>query len=620
MGHRWTSGPRCARDACRAPALPVAVAPRMLAGVGGGRADMGGWRRWVIAAGAVLLPAVAAVAPPLHAAGPAPTVAPERMAVFARSTMVAAAHPAAVAAGRAILRAGGSAVDAAVAVQMVLTLVEPQSSGIGGGAFMLHWSAATRTVTAFDGREAAPAAATPELFLGPDGRPLPFPVAVVGGLSVGVPGAVRMLDLAHRRHGRLPWAELLAPAIALAEAGVPISPRLHEALAEDPALRDDPAAARLYYGPGGAAKPAGTPLANPELADTLRILAREGADALYAGPIAADIVAAVQGARRPGRMTTDDLAAYRAKEREPVCAPYRRWRVCGMGPPSSGGIAIAQALGMLERFDLPALGPAAPAAWHLVAEASRLAFADRDRYVADGDLVPVPVAGLLDRAYLAGRAAGIRPDAAAGRVPAGDPPGRRAGLGADDSREIPATSHLVVVDAAGDAVSMTTSIEGAFGAHVMVRGFLLNNQLTDFSFRPEVEGRPVANRVEAGKRPRSSMSPTIVLDADGRLALAAGSPGGPRIIGYVLKALLGVLDWGLDPQQAIDLPNLLNRNGATEIEAAPASAAIADALRGLGHAVQTMTGPPSGLQAVQVVKGGLVGGTDPRREGAVLGD
>jgi gamma-glutamyltranspeptidase/glutathione hydrolase len=503
-------------------------------------------------------------------------------------------------------------------VQLVLGLVEPQSSGIGGGAFLLNWSAAERRLVTWDGRETAPAAATPDQFLGPDGKPLRFMEAVVGGLSVGVPGAMRMLEAAHRTHGRLSWAALFQPAIRLADGGFPMSPRLAASLAGDRALFADRAAAALYYQPDGTPKPVGTPLVNAEYAATLRALADGGADALHTGPIAADIVAAVAGAARPGRMTAADLAGYRPVEREPVCVAYRVWRVCGMGPPGSGGLAIAQVLGMVERHDIAAAGPASPAAWHLLLEASRLAFADRDRFVADPDREPPP-AGLLDRGYLAARAGLIRPDASLGRAPAGEPPGRRADRAPDASLEIPATSHLVVVDRDGNAVSMTTTIEGPFGAKVMVRGFLLNNELTDFSFVPEADGRPVANRVEPGKRPRSSMSPTMVFDRDGRLVLALGSPGGARIPGYTLKALVAMLDWGLDPQRAVSLPNLLNRNGPTELEQLPGTAPLADALRRLGHEVQPMTAP-SGLQAVRVLADGLVGGADPRREGVAVGD
>lgn len=569
-----------------------------------------------------LLPRILAPLLALAVAGPAMAdparLAPERMAVYARRQMVAAAHPAAATAGLEILRSGGSALDAAIAVQMVLGLVEPQSSGIGGGAFLIHWSAAERRLVTWDGRETAPAATKPDQFLGPDGRPLRFMEAVVGGLSVGVPGAVRMLEAAHRRDGRLPWARLLQPAIRLAEEGFPMSPRLVASLEGDRALAADPAAGALYYQADGQPKPVGTVLVNPAYAETLRAIAEHGADALHTGPIAADIVAAVTGAARPGAMTEADLAAYRPVERPPVCVAYRVWRVCGMGPPGSGGLAIAQVLGMVERQDLASAGPASPDAWHWLLEASRLAFADRDRYVADPDFEPPP-AGLLDRSYLAGRAALMRPDATLGRAPAGMPLGRRADRAPDASLEIPATSHLVVVDRDGNAVSMTTTIEGPFGSKRMVRGFLLNNELTDFSFVPEVDGRPVANRAAPGKRPRSSMSPTMVFDRDGRLVLAVGSPGGSRIPGYTLKALVAMLDWDLDLQRAVSLPNLLNRNGPTELEALPGTEALAEGLRQRGHEVRPLTAP-SGLHAIRVLSDGLVGGADPRREGVAVGD
>ncbi|BBK33729.1 gamma-glutamyltransferase 1 [Stella humosa] len=574
-------------------------------------------RRWPLAALLCCLVLPAWAGPP--AGSPPPGLAPERMAAYARSHMVAAANPLAAAAGRTILQAGGSAVDAAIAVQMVLTLVEPQSSGIGGGAFLLHWSAAGRELRTYDGRETAPAAAGPNLFLGADGRPLRFMDAVVGGLSVGVPGAVRMLEAAHRAHGRLPWADLFQPAIALARDGFAISPRLAATLQDDAALRADPAAGPYFYQPDGSPKPAGTLLANPALAATLQAIATGGADALHTGPIAQDIVAAVAGAARPGSMTLADLVGYRPQVRDAVCVPYRLWRVCGMGPPSSGGVAIAQVLGMVERHDLTAAGPASPDAWHLLLEASRLAFADRDRYVADPDRVPLPP-GLLDRRYLADRGGLIRTGESLGRATAGEPPGKRADFAPDRSLEIPATSHMVIVDRDGNAVSMTTTIEGPFGSKLMVRGFLLNNELTDFSFVPEADGRPVANRVEGGKRPRSSMSPTMVFDRDGRLVMALGSPGGARIIGYTLKALVAMLDWDLDPQRAVSLPNLLNRNGPTELEMTPGAGPLADGLRRLGHEVQPMTAP-SGLQAIRLLPGGgLVGGADPRREGVAVGD
>lgn len=531
--------------------------------------------------------------------------------------MVVAANPLAAKAGRDILRAGGSAIDAAIATSLVLNLVEPQSSGIGGGAFLLHYDGKSGEITAYDGRETAPAAAGPDLFLRPDGEPMGFWEAVVGGRSVGVPGLLRMFELAHKAHGRLPWAALFEPAIRLAEEGFAVSPRLNELIARDKYLMTFPRAAAYFYDASGAPLAVGTILRNPTFAETLRRVARDGADAFYTGPIAEAIIAAVQGAAlNPGGLTLSDLVGYRAKQRPPVCGPYRAWRVCGMPPPTSGGVTMLQILGILQGFDLPALTPDSATAWHLITEASRLAFADRNRFLADSDFVPVPVGDLLDPAYLARRGGLISPDASLGKALPGLPTQNGA---MPVQYDPPSTSHLVVVDADGNAVSMTASIENAFGARLMAAGFMLNNELTDFSFRPETDGRPVANRVEAGKRPRSSMAPTMVLDGQGKLVLAVGSPGGSRIIGYVVKSIVGVLDWGLDMQAAIDLPNVVNRNGATDVEEGAASAALADGLIALGQEVKVKS-LNSGLHGVEITRSGLTGGADPRREGIALGD
>ena len=535
--------------------------------------------------------------------------------------MVAAANPLAARAGRDILRAGGGAVDAAIAIQMVLTLVEPQSSGVGGGAFMLRYERARNAVFAYDGRETAPAAADPEMFLDANGKPRGFYDALVGGLSVGVPGAVSMLALAHAEGGRLPWPVLFAPAIRLAEEGFAVSPRLHRLIARDKHLKTFPATARYFFDADGAPLPVGHRLRNPELADSLRRIAREGPAALLRGPLAAEIVATVRGAaRNPGRLTAADLAGYRARKRPLLCRPYRAWRVCGMGPPSSGGIAVLQMLGILENFDLGKMTPNGVAAAHLIAEAGRLAFADRALYVGDSDFVPVPVAALLDRSYLARRAALIAPDRSLGRAKAGAPPLRAAGPRPPaEVRRGLSTTHFSVVDSFGDAVSMTASIENVFGSRLMAGGFLLNNQLTDFAFRPRIDGKPVANRVQPGKRPRSSMSPVLVFTPRGELVLAVGSPGGSRIIGYVAQTLIAVLDWGLSMQDAIDLPRLVNRNGATELEKGTALESLAPALRALGHEVKV--GPlVSGLHGIRATADGLDGGADPRREGVVLAD
>ena len=535
--------------------------------------------------------------------------------------MIATANPLAARAGLEILRAGGSAVDAAIAAQMVLNLVEPQSSGIGGGGFMLHYDAETRRVTAYDGRETAPAAVTPGLFLDAGGAPLGFWDAVIGGRSVGVPGLLSMLALAQRDHGRLPWPRLFTRAIDLAEAGFAVSPRLHELIAGAKGLDTFEAAGDYFFTPDGAPLAIGARRDNPAFATTLRTIAREGVAPFYAGAIAADIVAAVRRARRnPSVMTAADMAGFDARALEPVCADYRVWRVCGMGPPSSGAVATLQTLGILNAFDLAGLAPGSADAVHLISEASRLAFADRARYLADDAFVDVPVRGLLDPGYLARRAALIDPTRSMGRAEAGKPPWREGRLGdPGDGQEGPSTTHLSVVDAAGNAVSMTTSIESAFGSRLMVRGFMLNNQLTDFSFRPVVDGMPVANRVEPGKRPRSSMAPTLVLDGAGRLVLVVGSPGGSRIIGYVVQALIAQLDWGLDAQQALSLPHHVNRNGPTDLESARGFAPVAADLASRGHEIRVRP-LTSGLHAIAVTEDGLEGGADPRREGVALGD
>jgi len=536
--------------------------------------------------------------------------------------MVASAHPLASAAGDAILRAGGNAMDAAIAVQMVLNLVEPQSSGIGGGAFLLYHDGAKRMLHAFDGRETAPARARPDRFLGLDGNPMRFHESVVGGRSVGVPGTLRMLEMAHARHGRLPWARLFEAAIQLAEEGFLISPRLAAAIRRDEFLALDKNAGVYFFDAKGKPLAAGMRLRNPEFAAVLRRVAKEGADAFYTGEIARDIVAAVRShAKNPGDLAESDLAQYRAKERAAVCGVYRVYRVCGMPPPSSGGIAVLQILGMLERFDLRSLAPNSLFAAHFLSEAGRLAYADRNLYLADPDFVAVP-RGLTDAGYLAARASLIRHDASMGRASAGIPPGLRgekAALAPGEALEFPSTSHVSIVDRWGNAVAMTTTIEDGFGARLMVRGFLLNNELTDFSMLPVEGGRVVANRVEGDKRPRSSMAPTIVYDAGGRIKMITGSPGGSAIINYVAKSLIGVLDWGLDPQAAIDLPNLGSRNGPTEIEKGSAAEDLVPKLRALGHEVKVIDFN-SGLHAIVRAGGAWVGGADPRREGQVLGE
>jgi gamma-glutamyltranspeptidase/glutathione hydrolase len=533
--------------------------------------------------------------------------------------MVAAANPLAVEAGFRTLRAGGNAIDAAIAVQMVLNLVEPQSSGIGGGAFMLFHNGGNRLLSAYDGRETAPAAAKPDRFLKPDGEPLQFEDAVVGGVSVGVPGTLRMLELAHRQYGKLPWEKLFEPAITLAESGFAVSPRLAVAIAGETFAQER---ARAYFhAPGGTPLAAGQMLSNRAFAATLRRVAAEGADALYKGSIAADIVDTVRSSStHAGDMTIADLANYKAKVREPVCARYRAWRVCGMPPPSSGGVTVLQILGVLEPFDLSALKPDSLISVHLFSEAGRLAYADRNQYLADPDFAPPPL-GLLDPAYLRQRSGLIKIDASMGRAKPGLPPAApRRKLAADTALELPATSHISIVDRYGNALAMTTSIEAAFGSRLMTRsGFLLNNELTDFSFVPTDEGKPVANRVEGGKRPRSSMAPTIVYDAKGRVVMVVGSPGGSAIINYVAKTLIGVLDWKLGPQAAIDLPNAGSRNGPTELEKNTAVVALEPKLRALGHETVVME-QTSGLQAIVRTRTGWIAGADPRREGTAKGE
>ena len=533
--------------------------------------------------------------------------------------MVATADPAASAAAMAILRKGGSAVDAAIAAEAVLGLVEPQSSGLGGGAFLLHWDGVTHTLTALDGRETAPRSARGDLFLDKDGRPIAFLDAALSGRSVGVPGLLRVLELAQRRQGRLPWAELFQPAIDLAENGFVVSPQLASGLAEDRDLSRDPEARAYFFDDLGNPWPAGTTLRNPAYAETLRTIAARGADVFYSGPIAQAILAKVNDGGDE-HLSAKDLLDYRARERDVLCAPYRTLEVCSMGPPTSGGIALLQILGILQNFDLAPMNPDGALAFHLIADASRLAFADRDRYVADADFIRVPTAGLLDPTYLKARAGQIRSDRTIGEARPGklsDP--LIVAQASERQFEPVSTSHLVIVDSAGDIVSMTSSIEMAFGSHRMVDGFLLNNQLTDFSFLPASEGRLVANRVEPGKRPRSSMAPAIVLDKDGKPVFALGSPGGPNIIGYVAQALVEMIDWGRSPGAAVAAPHVLSRNGPTLIEAGSSALDMRETLESLGHTVEERE-LKSGLNIVEFKDGVMIGASDPRRDGIALGE
>ncbi len=535
--------------------------------------------------------------------------------------MIAAAHPLAARAGREILRAGGSAVDAAIAAEMVLTLVEPQSSGIGGGGFMLHYAAESGEVGVYDGRETAPQAANPHMFLDGQGEPRAFAQVVPGGLSVAVPGLLRFLEMAHEEHGRLPWAKLFEPAIELALKGFPVSPRLHELIARDKHLKSFAQTGAYFFDPEDKPKAVGALLVNKPLAETLRLIAQHGADAFYTGPIAEDIVKAVNGAKRnPGAMTMADLAGYEAKRRQAACLFYRLWLACGAPPPSAGGITTLQILGILQRFDLAALEPGSVEAVHLIAEASRLAFADRDLYIADPDFAAVPAAGMLDPGYLELRAKEISLGASLGVARPGMPAaGADLGRAPGDGGDGLSTTHVSVIDGDGNAVAMTTSIENVFGSRLMVRGFLLNNQMTDFSFLPNKGGAPVANRVAAGKRPRSSMAPTLVLDGQGRMVMTLGSPGGPWIIGYVAKTMVAVLDWKLNIQEAIDLANFSNRNGVTELERHTPLAALRAVLEKLGHEIRTKP-LTSGLHGIVITGEGLTGGADRRRQGVALGD
>ena len=534
--------------------------------------------------------------------------------------MIAVANPHAANSGAAMLRAGGSALDAAITAQLVLNLVEPQSSGIGGGAFLLYFDSASGELTSYDGRETAPASAKPNMFLKPDGTSPSYLAALVGGNSVGAPGLLRMLGLAHEAHGRLSWAELFAPAIDLAENGFAISPRLHALAGKVPTLTQFSMTAEYFLASDGRPKAVGTKLVNGVFAQTLRELAAGGAELFYLGPIAREIAETVSFATiNPGGLTVSDIADYRPSLRPPVCADYRGFRVCGMGPPSSGGIAVLQILGLLAHFDMGSMTPWSVDAAHLFLEASRLAFADRARYIADPDFVRVPIKGLLDGIYLDQRAALINPKIANGAATPGSPLGGQAGFFADDdSAELLSTTHISIFDRYGNVASMTSSIEFAFGSALMVRGFLLNNQLTDFSFTSVRDGLPVANRVQPGKRPRSSMAPTVVFDGSGHPLLAIGSPGGSRIICYVAKALVGVIDWSLDLDQAVSHANLCNRNGPSELEAGSPMLDLKASLEERGHKI-IIREMNSGLHAVMVAGDSLVGAADPRREGAVRG-
>ena len=591
----------------------------------------------------LVLASLATFAPAWSQSADARLVEPEaatgraaKPAVIARHHMIVTANPYATDAGLEILRAGGSAVDAAIAAQMVLALVEPQSSGLGGGAFLISRDAQSGALETIDGRETAPKGARPERFLRPDGSVGAFADLVTSPLSVGVPGVVRALELAHKRHGKLPWARLLERGILLAENGFLVSPRLSALLTAQGAAYFNAEARALYFDPSGAVRPAGTMLANPALAATLRTIASGGADAFYSGALASTMIAALDEA--PGHandMTLDDVAAYEAKVRAPVCQPYRGYRICSMGAPSSGGVTMGMVLAMFEAAKAPVASSAAVPAPSdasrvfaddvsdiaLLVEAEKLAYADRDKFIADPAFVPQS-ADLLDGAYLAARAKLIDPAHPIVKATPGSPPLKGAArLGTDGTVERPGTSHLSILDDDGNAVAMTTSVQTGFGSGIMAGGFLLNSELTDFSFKPaDADGAPIANRVEGGKRPRSSMAPTIILDPAGQLFAILGSPGGNRIILYNLKAIVCLIDWHCTPELASGLPNFGSRNGPLEVEAGTqAESRLGAALQGRGAAV-TPVEMTSGLGIIELHDGVIEGAADPRREGTVEGD
>lgn len=540
----------------------------------------------------------------------------EQNLVRARHFMAASANPLATEAGYRVLQQGGSAVDAMIAIQTTLGLVEPQSSGLGGGAFVVYWDNKAKKLTSFDARETAPKAATPELFLDENGKPLQFMQAVVGGRSVGVPAVPKMMEMLHKRYGKLAWGKLFDQPIALAQNGFTVSPRLAESIAQSKEYLLRYPATAAYFVPDGKPLEAGTVLKNPNFAQAVRTLAAKGVAPFYNGEYAQNIIRAVRGAAdNPGQLSLADFQNYKVIERTPVCAEYRAYQVCGMGAPSSGGVALGQIVGMLNQFPVQQTGSGSPEAMRLLGDASRLAFADREAYLADPGFVNVPGAQLLDKGYLKQRAELLKNSKALAEVSAGQIGVKHASV---QAIELPSTSHIVIVDKEGNVLSMTTSIENGFGSTLMANGYLLNNQLTDFAFEPSKNGVLVANRVESGKRPRSSMSPTIVLK-NGRPYLAVGSPGGSRIIGYVAKTLVAHIDGGKDIQAAISAPNLLNRFGTYELEQNSTAADYAPALQQLGYKTEVRD-LNSGVQGIVITPQGLLGGADPRREGKVMGD
>nr|WP_257098920.1 gamma-glutamyltransferase [Pseudovibrio flavus] len=539
----------------------------------------------------------------------------------AKEFMVVAANPYASMAGFEILKAGGNAIDAMVAVQLTLGLVEPQSSGIGGGAFLMYYDAVAGEITSYDGRETAPMAATPTLFQNDDGEPLKFWDAVVGGRSVGTPGTMRLIHDTHAKYGKLPWARVVEPAAILAQEGFEVSPRLNQLITRDKDRLSRFKSTQDYFFLEGKPLPVGHVLKNPAYAQTLIEVANFGPDAFYKGKVAEDIVKTVQTAEgNPGVLALNDLANYHVIQRDPVCTSYEEYEVCGMGPPSSGALTVAQILGLTEPYDLESDAAKAAQTWRVIGDASRLAFADRGRYMADSDYVPMPTKGLVSEDYLDERSVFLEGQTALpqSEVVPGTPTWDHAMMLADDeSIELPSTSHFSIVDAEGNVVSMTTTIENGFGSRLMTNGFLLNNELTDFSFRTHKNGNPIANRVEPGKRPRSSMAPTIVMK-DGKPFLAIGSPGGSRIIGYVATTLIAVLDWEMGLQEAIDMPHLVNRFGTYDLEKGTWAEELEAPLQELGYKTN-IRDLNSGLHGIMITPEGLIAGVDPRREGAAFG-
>lgn len=539
----------------------------------------------------------------------------------AKHHMIAAANPHAAEAGLEMMRAGGSAVDAAIATQMVLGLVEPESSGIGGGAFMLVYNPKTKHTTSFDGREMAPASARPTMFLDANGQPRTKADVIPGGLSVGIPGVVKMLWMAHAKYGKLPWAKLFEPAIKLAQDGFPVGPKLARTIRNFTRGASMPDIKAHFYHQDGTPLQEGDIYKDPDYAATLKKIAEEGPDGFYKGEIAQAIVDAVHNApRNQGGMTLSDLANYQPKEREPVCGAYRQYHLCSMGPPSSGGIAVLQILEMLQRFSPKQLTPNTVSGAHLFAEASRLAYADRAQYLGDPAFVDVPVQGLLDKNYIASRSALIDPEKDMGKALPGNPPEKHAELAPQVSPVLHGTSHMTIVDDKGEVVAMTTSVESVFGAEVMTKGFMLNNTLTDFSFEPVRDGKPVANAPAPGKLPLSAMSPTIVFDKNGKFLVSVGSPGGPAIIDYVAQILIGILDAKMRPKDALAMPHEINMNGPTLLEKSENSATLAAALTAMGHKIEVPQVEGSGLHCIEKTAAGYIGAADPRRDGIALGD